>query len=70
METLGERLKKQRLKQGLTQKEAANKLNINQVTYHGYEANKHKPDIDMLSKLADLLFVSTDYLIGRYQKAN
>lgn len=67
METLGNRLKKERKKQKITQKKIAEELNIHQVTYQGYEKDKHKPDIDTLSKLADILKTSTDYLLGRYK---
>ena len=66
METLGNRLKIRRDTLNLTQKQIAEKLNINQVTYLGYEKDKHKPDIDTLSKLADILHTSIDYLAGRY----
>lgn len=66
METLGNRLKTERKKQNMTQEEMSKLLNINRVTYQGYESDKHKPDIDTLSKLADVLKTSTDYLLGRY----
>lgn len=66
METLGNRLKAKRKAMKMTQEEISKKLNIHQVTYQGYEAGKHKPDIDTLAKLADILETSTDYLLGRY----
>lgn len=66
METLGYRLKDRRKSFNLTQKDIAELLHINQVTYQGYEKDKHKPDIDTLAMLADILHTSTDYLIGRY----
>lgn len=66
METLGYKLKSKRKSKKLTQQKIAEKLNINRVTYQRYETNKHKPDIDTLSKLADILETSTDYLLGRY----
>lgn len=66
METLGYKLKSKRKSKKLTQQKIAEKLNINRVTYQGYETDKHKPDIDTLSKLADILETSTDYLLGRY----
>lgn len=68
METLGNRLKAKRTARKMTQEEMSKQLNINRVTYQGYETDKHKPDIDMLSKLADILETSTDYLLGRYGK--
>ena len=66
MKTLGNRLKEKRIEHHLTQKQIANKLNINQVTYHGYEKDKHKPDIDTLIKIADIFNISIDYIAGRY----
>ena len=66
METLGNRLKSKRLSRKMTQEELSKLLNINRVTYQGYETDKHKPDIDTLAKLADILETSTDYLLGRY----
>lgn len=68
METLGNRLKNKRKAKKMTQEEISKHLNIHQVTYQGYESDKHKPDIDTLSKLADILETSTDYLLGRYGK--
>jgi len=66
METLGYKIKSKRKSKKLTQQKIAEKLNINRVTYQGYETDKHKPDIDTLSKLADILETSTDYLLGKY----
>ena len=66
MPTLGNKLKTKRKAMNLTQENIAEKLNINRVTYQGYEKDKHKPDIDTLAKLADILETSTDYLLGRY----
>lgn len=66
MDTIGKRLKRKRMEFGLTQEQIAEKLNINRVTYQGYESDKHKPDTDMLVKLADELQLSTDYILGRY----
>lgn len=66
METLGYKIKRKRKSKKLTQQKITEKLNINRVTCQGYETDKHKPDIDTLSKLADILETSTDYLLGRY----
>ncbi len=67
MESLGGRLKDRRTTMKLTQVQIAKLLDINQVTYQGYEKDKHYPDIFTLSKLADILHTSTDYLLGRYK---
>lgn len=68
MNTFGKRLKFRRKELNLTQKIIAERLNINRVTYQGYEADKHKPDIETLARIADELQTSTDYLLGRYNR--
>jgi transcriptional regulator with XRE-family HTH domain len=68
METFGLRLKERRNLHRLTQSQVAEQLNINQVTYQGYEKDKHKPDIDTVVKLAKLFQTTTDYLLGMYSK--
>ena len=65
-ETLGARLKILREKSGMTQEEIAAICNIHQATYNGYEKDRRKPDLETLTKLADVLQTSTDYLLGRY----
>lgn len=49
---------------GLKQKEAAEKLGINQVTYNRYEQGEREPDIKTLMQLAKFYNVTTDYLLG------
>lgn len=60
-----ENLKLLRKDKKLTQKEIAEKLNINQRTYCTYEKGTREPDISMLIKLADFHKVSIDYLLDR-----
>lgn len=58
------RLKEIRIKRGLTQKELSEKLNIKQNTISSYEIGAIQPSIENLIKLADLLEVSVDTLLG------
>lgn len=58
------RLRFLRERNGLLQKEAAEKLNIGQVTYNRYEKGEREPDINTLKKLAEFFNVTTDYLLG------
>ncbi|WP_446897479.1 helix-turn-helix domain-containing protein [Clostridium sp. LBM24168] len=58
------RLKELRLKKGLTQKELAEKLNMQNTAISKYELNERKPDIDTLNQLANFFNVSADYLLG------
>ena len=62
-----ERLKNLRKKAGLTQQELAEQLNLAVRSYQRYEAVNGfcDPPISTLVKLADILDVSIDYLLGR-----
>lgn len=62
--TLGERIKKKRKENKLTQKALAGILGIDHTTVSKWESNIYEPDTKTLNKLAELLSVSTDYLIG------
>ncbi|MDE1384358.1 helix-turn-helix transcriptional regulator [Bacillus paralicheniformis] len=66
--SLGKRLKEAREKCGLSQKEAAEKLNITNKVLSTYERDYRDPDTETLKKLSDLYDVSTDFLLGRDQK--
>lgn len=56
-------LKHIRKTNNLRQEDIANKLNIKQATYSGYESGKYEPSIDMLIKLSELFHTSIDNLI-------
>lgn len=62
---IGERMAELRKDRGLKQKEIAEVLNVAVSTVSNYETDSHEPDLTNLCKLADLLGVSTDYLLGR-----
>lgn len=66
MENLCNQLKKQRVAKKLTQKDVADALHIDRVTYTGWELGNHEPDLKQLIKLADFFQTSIDYLVGRY----
>ena len=60
-------LKNERILNGLTQKEMANKLGISYRTYQNYELtseNNREPDLRTLCKISEILSVSVDYLLG------
>lgn len=63
-----ERLKKLRKDTGLTQVEVANKLGISQPAYASWERGIKKPTQDNLVKIAQILNVSVDYLVGNSQE--
>lgn len=62
-----QRLKELRLKKGLTQKDIADLVHVNRVTYTNWEKGNREPSFENLVKLADLLEVSLDWLFGREQ---
>ena len=64
------RLKELREEKGLTQKQAAKYLSMQQQTYQRYERGRREPRIDMLIKLADYFDVSVDYLVGHEKTPN
>lgn len=67
--SLGKRLRASRERKKLTQVQAAEMLGITNVQLSRYESDTHKPDPDLLAKMASLYEVSTDYLItGDLQK--
>ena len=61
----GERLKALRQANGLTIKDFAEKAGISKSSVGYYENQNRVPDIVTVGKMADILNVSTDYLIGR-----
>lgn len=59
-----ERLKELRKQAHLTQVELASKLGIVQSSYADWERGKKKPTQENLVKIAQILNVSVDYLVG------
>ena len=56
-------LKAARVNAGLTQKEAAKRLNISKGTIASYESYKTKPDIERAKQIADLYGLTVDGII-------
>ena len=61
---LGERLKELREEKGLTQKQIADELHLNSVTYLHYEKSQREPPLAVLAEMALFFEVSVDYLLG------
>lgn len=59
------RLKEARKSAGLTQKEVAAVVGVNQNTYSYWENGKTKIDSESLAKLSELFGVPTDFLLGK-----
>lgn len=61
---LGKRLKELREEKGLTQKQLADLLGLNSVTYLHYEKAQREPPLSLLAEMAKFFNVSVDYLLG------
>lgn len=59
------RLRQERERLGLMQKEMAQKLEIPPNTYNGYETGKRSPNLEVARHISDTLEISVDYLLGR-----
>lgn len=60
-----ERLKKLREARHMTQLQLGMKLNVVQETISAYEIGRTEPNLETLSRLADELDTSVDYILGR-----
>ena len=59
----GQRIKEERNRLGLTQEELAEQLNIGPVHVYNIESRRKGCSIDLLLEIAEVLDVSTDYLL-------
>ena len=57
-------LKSSREAKGLTQKQMAELLNMTERAYQSYELKEREPRLEKLARIAVLLEVSVDYLLG------
>ena len=64
MDIFCKRIKELREENNLTQKELAIKLNTTNSTVCDWEKGRSQPDLEMLTKIAALFEVKTDYLLG------
>lgn len=68
-ETIGRRLARMRRARGVTQVELAAKIGLVQSNVSDYERDVCRPNADMVLKIARLLDVSTDELLGHRTSA-
>ncbi|MCL6611025.1 MAG: helix-turn-helix domain-containing protein [Peptococcaceae bacterium] len=61
------RLRELRKTKGLTQKELGRRLNVTEAAVGMWEQARRLPDPEVLSRLAGILGVSVDYLLGNPQ---
>ena len=61
-------LKELRKKAKLTQEKLATKVGVSRSTIAMYESGASQPDLQMITKLAEILGVSVDFLLGNGKK--
>ena len=64
MVDFGENLKRLRLQEGLTQQQLADRLGVTKSVVSYYELQERYPSPEVLTKLASVFHVTTDYLLG------
>lgn len=65
---IGENIKRIRKEKGLTQKDLATSLNVSTITIQNYENNRREPKLETLNKIASILNVTINELIGNNPK--
>lgn len=60
-----DRVRSARISRGKTLQTLADELGVTLITIQKYESGAREPDLQMLTNLADILDVPTDFLLGR-----
>lgn len=63
-EHFNENLKEVRIDRGMSQKEVADQIGVAKSTYSLYESGGREPNVQTIKKIADVLGVSADRLLG------
>ncbi|MBR5309698.1 MAG: helix-turn-helix transcriptional regulator [Oscillospiraceae bacterium] len=63
MTKIGDNIKKVRTKSGMTQEELAEKINVTRQAISNWENGKTEPDIETLTKIAQIFDISIDELV-------
>ncbi len=66
---IGERIKNLRMNLKITQTQLAKNAGLTSAAISQFEAGTRKPSFDALSKLANVLNVSMDFLLGKKEEA-
>lgn len=61
----GQRIRELRIRHRHTQDEMAERLGMNRANFSNYERGVANPPADTLSRIADMLRTTSDYLLGR-----
>lgn len=62
---IGERIKRERLKRGMSQQQLGDLLGVTKVSICGYETGTRTPSLETFAEIVNILEVSPDYLLGR-----
>lgn len=62
---IGERLKKERIKRGLSQQQLGDMLGVTKVSICGYETGTRTPTLETFLDILKILDLTPDYLLGR-----
>lgn len=62
---IGERIKKERIKRGMSQQQLGDLLGVTKVSICGYETGTRTPSLDTFMEMLNVLKLSPDYLLGR-----
>jgi transcriptional regulator with XRE-family HTH domain len=65
MNVLGNRIKRLRVDNKLTQKQLSEKLSISESAVGMYERNEREPSFEIVVNLSEIFKVTVDYLLGR-----
>ena len=68
MTSVGENIKNTRKKIGITQEELAEKLSVTRQAVSNWENGKTEPDIETLTKIAQIFDISIDELVDGIPK--
>ena len=66
--SLNENIKSLRIASGMNQVEFANLMGVTKQCVSNWENDNVLPSIEMLTKIADVFKVKTDYLLGREER--
>lgn len=64
MKTIGQKIEQELEKINMSQKELADRVNVTEATISRYLSGSRSPRGEILSKIATVLRVTTDYLLG------
>ena len=63
--TIGQHIRKQREAKGYSRQQVAIKSNVSTETLRAWESDKASPSINLLIRIADVLNIGLDDLVGR-----